>query len=150
MSDRPDIEIRIVSQPRYVCAIRRAIEALADSQGMNEQDAADLALAAAEAMANVIKHGYDGQTDRPINIQVSPINQNGRQGLEIVIEDECEQVDLSKIQGRPLEEVRPGGLGVHLIERIMDHVQYAHRQSGQGVRLTMRKFIDAQKTVQER
>lgn len=150
MSDRPDIEIRMISQPRYVCAVRRAIEALADSQGMSKQDAADLALAISEAMANVIKHGYDGQIDRPINIQVSPINPNGRKGLKIVIEDECEQVSLSQIQGRPLDEVRPGGLGIHLIERIMDQVQYAHRQSGQGMRLTMCKFIDAQKTVSER
>ena len=149
MSERPDIEIRMVSQPRYVCAIRRAIEALAGSQGMNEQDAADTGLAANEAMANVIKHGYEGQTDQPINIQIAVITQDGREGLEIVIEDECDQVDLSQIRSRPLEEVRPGGLGVHLIERIMDQVQYTHRQCGQGMRLTMRKFINAEKTVQE-
>ena len=60
--------------------------------------------------------------------------------LEIIIEDDARQVDLDTIRSRELEDVRPGGLGVHLISEIMDDVVYEHREAG-GMRLLMRKRL---------
>ena len=34
------------------------------------------------------------------------------------------KVDREKIVSRPLDEVRPGGLGVHFINEMMDEVEY--------------------------
>jgi anti-sigma regulatory factor (Ser/Thr protein kinase) len=136
-----DIEIRIVSEPRYVCAVRHAIASLAKTMGMSETSCANLELAITEAIANIIKHGYHGDERCPIWVKATPLQQDGREGLEVVIEDECQGVDLDKIKSRPLDEIRPGGLGVHIIREIMDEVDYSHREAGVGVRLRMRKFI---------
>jgi anti-sigma regulatory factor (Ser/Thr protein kinase) len=56
-----------------------------------------------------------------------------------MIEDEAEQVDPCTIKSRCLDEVRPGGLGVHIIREVMDEVAYECRSGGVGMRLTMVK-----------
>ena len=44
----------------------------------------------------------------------------------------------------PLDEVRPGGLGVHLIKSTMDQVEYRENAHG-GTTLTLVKHTSAQK-----
>ena len=139
--EHADVEIRIISESRYICAVRHAIASLAKAMGLDETSCANLALAITEAIANIIKHGYHGDEGRPIWVKVTPVQQGGRNGLEVVIEDECQGIDLDKIKSRSLDEIRPGGLGVHIIHEIMDEVDYSHREAGMGVRLRMRKFI---------
>ena len=55
-----------------------------------------------------------------------------------VIEDRAKQVDPATIRSRDLSEVRPGGLGVYIINEVMDDVTYAMRPEG-GMSLTMVK-----------
>ena len=40
--------------------------------------------------------------------------------IQFVIEDRARQVPLDRIKGRPLDDIRPGGLGIHLIREVMD------------------------------
>ena len=56
-----------------------------------------------------------------------------------MIEDEAAQVDPAAMQGRELDDVRPGGLGVHIIREVMDEVVYSKRET-KGMRLTMVKL----------
>ena len=141
MADTSDIEIRMLSQARYVCIGRSAAEAAARAVGMDEQTAGQVKLAVGEALANVIHHGYNDCPDHPIWLKLSPYAHDGTGGLEVVIEDECGQVDLSTIKGRKLEDIRPGGLGVHLIQQVMDYVEYRQREGGCGLTLIMRKNL---------
>ena len=60
--------------------------------------------------------------------------------MEFIFEDEARQVDIDTIRSRELDDVRPGGLGVHLISEIMDDTNYEHRPE-QGMRLTMKKRL---------
>ena len=94
-----------------------------------------MALAVDEALCNVIRHGYDSAQDRPIWVRLWP---EGERGLRIVIEDEAKQVDPATIRSRDLEEIRPGGLGVHIMHEIMDEVTFEKRDSV-GMRLTLVK-----------
>jgi anti-sigma regulatory factor (Ser/Thr protein kinase) len=63
--------------------------------------------------------------------------------IRIVIEDEAQQIDPALIRSRDLDEIRPGGLGVHIIKTIMDEAAYEKRSDGKGgtggMRLTMMK-----------
>ena len=52
--------------------------------------------------------------------------------------------DPSRICSRPLDEVRPGGLGVHLIRSTMDVVEYKQNGHG-GTTLTLVKHVSADK-----
>jgi hypothetical protein len=65
-------------------------------------------------------------------------------GLRIVIEDLGRQTDPGAIKGRDLDDVRPGGLGVHIIREVMDEVVYEKRPGG-GMRLTLVKCPHAPK-----
>ena len=55
-----------------------------------------------------------------------------------MIEDEARQVSPEQMRGRELEDIKPGGLGVHIIKEIMDEVTYEQRPN-QGMRLTLVK-----------
>jgi anti-sigma regulatory factor (Ser/Thr protein kinase) len=56
-----------------------------------------------------------------------------------VVRDYGRAVDPATIRGRDLSEVRPGGLGVHIIRSIMDEVCYEPAAGG-GTRLNMLKW----------
>ncbi len=144
MIDRPHIEIQVTSQPIYVGVVRAAVQTMAGKLGFSNEQSGHIILAVDEALTNVIRHGYHGKNDQPIWIKLTPIHGIDRAGLEIVIEDQSQGVDISKIKGRPLDEIRPGGLGVHIIQQMMDDVTYSQRTDTEGLRLRMCKYIQAQ------
>ncbi len=108
--------------------------------GFSHDSSSHLALAVDEALCNVIRHGYKQEVGHPIWIKIWPLDDDGTlgPGLCIVIEDEAEQIDPSKIQGRDLDDIRPGGLGVHIIRQVVDEAEYAARD-GAGMRLKLVK-----------
>lgn len=135
------IEITINSTPQCLPAVRAAIMSMATTAGFTETDAHAVAWAIDEALANVIKHGYGEGENGPINVGVSPVKSaDGRGGLRVQVRDFGRQVDPSLIRGRDLEDVRPGGLGVHIIRSVMDEVTYAPCPD-RGMLLTMTKHV---------
>jgi anti-sigma regulatory factor (Ser/Thr protein kinase) len=140
-----DINLRIVSKPVYLCVVRSAISAALERLGLDEPATARVMLAVDEAVTNVIRHGYDNAHDKPIWVRFRPVESNGRRrSFEIVVEDRAKQVDPEIIRGRDLADVRPGGLGVHIIREVMDEVEYTKREGG-GMRLFMSKtFVPAE------
>jgi len=142
MSDAP-IRIELVSDPMYLCGAREFVSCIAHRVGFDDMACSKIALAVDEAMCNVIRHGYKRDTTRPIWVTVIPTRPEGERpgAIEVVIEDEAEQIDPERIVGRPLEDVRPGGLGVHIMREVMDLVEYTKRD-GAGMRLRLRKRAD--------
>lgn len=142
MSDPHEVEIRILSRADHLCIVRQALCAALSKYGYAEGDVGQISLALDEALANVIRHGYEGRDDQPIWIKFGRVLDHGTPRLEIVVEDEARQVDPSRIAGRDLAEVRPGGLGVHIMNQIMDHVTFTPREGG-GMKLVMTKSAAA-------
>jgi anti-sigma regulatory factor (Ser/Thr protein kinase) len=102
-----------------------------------------------EALCNVIRHGYEQRGDGSIEVCVWPMAGEDAGGsgddpgavgggLYIRIEDRGRQTEPDHIRSRELTEIRPGGLGVHIIKEVMDYVRYDKREGG-GMRLTMMK-----------
>lgn len=139
-----DAHIRLAmrSNPMYLAAARELVSALSRRLGFPEAAAAKIALAVDEALCNIMRHGYDRRTDAPIWISLWPLDAGPAQaaGLKIVIEDEARQVEPAQIRGRDLEDVRPGGLGVHIIREVMDEARYEKR-ADIGMRLTLVKYL---------
>lgn len=138
--EQGEIVIQITSEPRCFCVVRAAAEAAALLCELDPTEAGEVKLAVTEALANVTRHGYKGRVDQPICVRLVPVLNGARPGLTVEIEDESQDVDLRQIKGRPLNEIRPGGLGVHIIRQIMDHVEYRHRTNTHGVCLRMSKY----------
>lgn len=148
MNSRPDqpphVRVELLSQPRYLCGAREMVIAIMTRFGFSDLASSQVALAVDEALANVICHGYRRRPDGKIWLSIWPIEHDdgtdGPEGVRIIIEDEAEQVDPSRIQGRDLEDIRPGGLGVHIIREVMDVVEYRKRDE-RGMRLTLVKRL---------
>ncbi|MHC5114857.1 MAG: ATP-binding protein [Planctomycetota bacterium] len=143
----PEIELKLFSQPRLLAPARALVGSFANRLGFNEIQCGQISLAIDEAICNIINHGYDRRPDGEIQIRIwalgdNPGGNDDAAGLHIVIEDRARQVDPEKIRSRDLDDVRPGGLGVYIIQEIMDEVQYEHR-SGGGMSLSMTKRVPA-------
>ena len=144
MSAQGKVELNIESSARCLPVVRSAVERMATMEGFGETDAHALTLAIDEALANVIKHGYDGRPDQSITITLSPTkSEDGRPGIAVEVRDHGRQVDPQSIQGRNLDDVRPGGLGVHIIRAVMDVCEYSCPPEG-GMLLRMVKYVARQ------
>lgn len=134
------VELNITSTPHSLPVVRAAVERMARTEGFSETDAHALTWAIDEALSNVIRHGYQNQPNQPITVSLEAVRgPDGRVGLCIIIRDMGRQVDLDTIQSRDLDEIRPGGLGVHVIRSIMDEVEYSCPPDG-GMKLKMIKY----------
>jgi len=96
-----------------------------------------------EAVANIMRHSYRGRLDQPIEVYCNRLHRqsNGRteQAIEILLFDCGPAVDTTKLPARPLDEVRPGGLGLHIIRGSMDTVEY--KRAGRLNRLRLVKYV---------
>jgi anti-sigma regulatory factor (Ser/Thr protein kinase) len=133
-SDHQRLEIR--SDPSALGAVRERIEAFALAHGLDEEAAGRMVLAVDEALTNVIRHAYHGATDQPIEIDLA------REGDELVVtvRDHGRVVHPEAIRSRDLDDIRPGGLGVHIMNECMTQVEFAPADGG-GTVLTMRKRL---------
>ncbi len=135
----PQLSIEVASDPSLLCGVRELVNRLARTIGFSEIQSSQVALAVDEALANVIRHGYDNRTDARIWLSIWTLapNEHGP-GLRVIIEDQARQVDPATIKSRELDDIRPGGLGVHIIREVMDETRYEKR-NGAGMRLTLEK-----------
>lgn len=140
---QPDIMLRVVSDVRYLAGAREMVAGVAKRLGFSHDSSSHLALAVDEALCNIIRHGYQQELGRPIWMRLWPLEDDGEHGpgVCIVIEDEARQVDPDQIQGRDLDDIRPGGLGVHIIRQVVDCAEYEPREHA-GMRLTLVKRLD--------
>lgn len=133
------LDLHITSDGEELAVVREHGLDMAQRIGFGEEDARRIVLALDEALANVIQHGYGGASGLPIHIVIEPWQEGSRRGIRVVICDEGKQVEPKQICGRDLDDIRPGGLGVYLMNAIMDKVEHSKRD--RGMRLEMVKFL---------
>lgn len=121
---RPALKLVIPSQTSFLALVREMTLRMAELAGFDEAGGRRLALAVDEATTNVIEHAYGGATDREVEIR---FEDRGPE-LRIEILDTGAMVDPRTVPRVDIEryvtERRTGGLGVHLMEKIMDSVTY--------------------------
>jgi anti-sigma regulatory factor (Ser/Thr protein kinase) len=140
-STNTQIELHICANPEYLCVARIAVRQVTQVVGLEEDKSESIILAVVEALTNVIRHGYGGPCDKPIIVKLNKIDygDENKPALEIMIRDFGKQVDPKSIKGRDLGKVKPGGVGVHLIQSAMDEIEYS-RAEDCGMQLRMIKY----------
>lgn len=138
-SNDAHIRLEMVSQPRFVAGIRTLVGTVAQRLGFNEADCGQISLAVDEALCNVINHGYEREPTGRIWLNIWA-TEGDAAGIRIQIEDCARQVEPESIKSRDLDDIRPGGLGVHIIKQVMDSATYEKREEG-GMRLTLFKRL---------
>lgn len=110
--------------------IRNIISGITSKMGFGKKDIHLIIVAALEAFSNIEKYAYDNGIGK---IQVK-VTSEGKT-LKIFLRDYGKKVDEEKLVSRDLNDIRPGGLGVHFIKEIMDSVEYLPVKDGNELRL---------------
>lgn len=120
------LKLQLHSDPKLLCVVRGALERLTEVLGFSAADCRSVTRAVDEALTNIIRHCYGGRLDQPIEVSCRRLAHRPAptEGLEILLSDRGPAVDPAKLRGRRLDEIKPGGLGLHFIRQSMDTVEY--------------------------
>lgn len=129
------VELRVPSDPDRLRLLRAGVTSAAQLCGFGPDDVCDIVLAVDEACQNVIRHAYKDAPKGDIVVSLL----RGDADLVVLIRDFAPPVDVSLVKSRALDDVRPGGLGVHLISEVMDESGFLPPPSGHGNLLRMKK-----------
>jgi len=130
---------------------RREIEAIGDifafletyvvGQSIDEKSAFCINLVVEELFTNMVRHN-EGGGDR---IVLSVERRNDRVHLELVDFD-VEPFDPETAEVPPveagIEERRPGGLGIYLVKKMVDDLNYEYEIENRRMRITVTKTLE--------
>ncbi|UCE86990.1 MAG: ATP-binding protein [Deltaproteobacteria bacterium] len=131
------LSLRVPARADQLRRVREEVRAAVDGCGCSAQAAGDIVLAVDEACQNIIRHAYGDACEGSIAIEIE------RVGDELVFSlvDSAPPLDPRSVKPRDLDDLRPGGLGTHLIRTVMDETDFARHPSGAGNLLRMVKRI---------
>ncbi len=129
--------IDVPARPGRLKMLRALVSECAANSGCNEDLVRDLTLAVDEACQNVIRHAYGGDETGSMILEA----RTKGECLVFYLRDFAPPVDVSQVAPRDLDDLRPGGLGTHLIRSVLDEVAFMPPPEGGGNVLKMVKRI---------
>jgi phosphoserine phosphatase len=93
-----------------------------------------------ELFTNVVKYGVGGAAH--VDVDIATV----AGGVEVALTDyDVERFDVTEVPDArvdlPVEERKPGGLGLHLVRRMVDRVDYEYRDVERRSRIRFRKHL---------
>jgi serine/threonine-protein kinase RsbW len=137
------IEMKLPASAEYVSLIRLTLSGVFTRAGASYDDIEDSKIAVSEAVTNAVKHAYKhSEQNGMINICFELFDDK----IKIIISDQGESFDYESTKSKlgPYQEnenidfLREGGLGLFLIESLMDEVKVSKES---GVTISMIKYI---------
>ncbi len=125
-------EIEFASHPANLSLVRDFVRQFLRPLDFAEVEKDLIILGLDEACTNVIRYAYHQQTNQLI---VLVCDQHADR-VVFRLRDFGVQCDPAQLNGRPLDLVQPGGLGIHLIKRAFDQVDYNLKREGTELVLT--------------
>jgi len=121
------MEVTLPNSLAAVARLHAAVAHFCQLRAIHPEIEFKIDLALEEVFTNIVRHGYDDSRSHEIVVRL----QGGRDRVRITIEDDgrhfnpllAPAVDVNSA----LAERRVGGLGIHLVRRLMDHVRYQRR-----------------------
>ncbi len=128
------VTLQVPSQPKYLYIIRSTVYPVVHEAGFSKRETRRIVLALDEACSNIIKYAYHGDPTKAIvmGISVDPMR------ITIQLKDSGAKPDVDSISPRALDDIRPGGLGTHIMKSVFDRVEY-DTSAAEGTVLTLVK-----------
>ncbi len=130
--------LHVPSSSENLAMIRNFVSEIASRATLREDEAALLAVAVDEACANVIEHAYGHDASKQVTVRATIDDEQ----IRIDVIDHGKGFDPSIVKPKDprqlIKERASGGLGMGLIQRIMDEVRY-HVVPGEKNELKMVK-----------
>lgn len=127
-------EIEFASHPANLALVRDFVRRFLMPLRFPDQEKDLMILGLDEACTNVIRYAYNHELNRPIALVCEEL----AGGVQFRLRDFGSQCDPSRLSGRPLDLVQPGGLGMHLIRTAFDQVDYNLKK--EGTELVLARF----------
>lgn len=132
--------LKVPAEERHLVEIRDFVQDAGEKLLIPNQILANTKLAVDEACTNIVRHGYKDMPAGPIEIVITG---NGRE-FSVAIHDKGRPFDIRNVKrpdlGVYIENRRRGGLGVWIINSVMDDVRY--HTGPDGNTLLMVKRLD--------
>lgn len=132
------VQLVIPAEADYIELVRLTVYGIGNRMGFSYEDIEDMKVAVAEACNNAVLHAYeDGQKG---NIELTFHMQGETMSIEIRDHGSSFEIGQEDRETRPLhfkelEEITAGGLGLFLMEALMDEVEVLN-EGGTRVMLT--------------
>jgi len=124
--------LEINSDPSELKKVREKVEAFC-KENQIKVNLLEIKLAIDEALQNIIRHAYKLDKTKKITIKLEKISGDS---FKAEIRDYGERVPIDQIKHRALDDIKPGGLGVHFIKSISKEMTYEHKDEA-GTLLTL-------------
>ena len=119
------------------------LDAFGRQHGLSNAALFELHLALDELLTNVVSYGYADNAEHEIVVRLTIAPPDGGRCIEVTIEDDARPFNpleaLAPDVDAPVAERPIGGLGIYLVRRVMDDLEY-RRERGKNV-LVMRKTV---------
>lgn len=134
-----DFRVHVRSDPRFLRCIRSLVRGWIETCDPGSDAVDEMVLAIDEACSNAMRHSYGGRCDRWVELTLRVDDTH----LEIRLCDEGMPCPPEQVQRRELEKpdpknLKPGGLGVQLMHRAFDEVEFCPEET-QGNCVIMRR-----------
>lgn len=142
MTNYDYVEMRFPATAEYVGLVRLTLSGILSRAGASYDDIEDAKIAVSEAVTNAVKHAYQGQVKGDVLVGYVIFEDK----VEVIVSDSGQSFDYEKAKAElgPYQEdenvdfIREGGLGLFLIESLMDEVSI---KKDAGVTISMTKYI---------
>ncbi|MBD2844914.1 anti-sigma B factor RsbW [Paenibacillus sp. IB182496] len=144
------IHLEVPATAEYVDLVRITLYGIAAKMGFMFEEIEDMKVAVSEACNNAVLHAYGNP---PVGTTADAPSQPPRMevrffkkedALSIVVKDNGKSFDAqhvesaaSPLEGKSINEINAGGLGLYLMQALMDQVE-VHSEAGTEVILTKR------------
>lgn len=130
------VTVSLPSDVNYLDIARAFVAEIAGKVGLNSSEIHDLQLAVTEAVTNVIEHAYAGDADQRIELA---IEKDGECFIVAITDSGQVKFDPASKADPDMKEYmsqcRVGGLGLFLMRKLMDQVEYSSDDNHNRVRL---------------
>jgi serine/threonine-protein kinase RsbW len=127
--------LSVDSSTKHLSEVRDFVAEHAQNVGLSEKDISEIRLAVDEAFTNIIKHAYKNRPSKPVKIEVGVDSKK----LWISIMDEGESFKPDEYKApdilKRIKNKQRGGMGVFLIQKLMDQVQYNRKGTLNEIRM---------------
>lgn len=131
--------ISVQASTEHLAKVRDFVARHATDFGFKKQDVADIRLAVDEAYTNIIKHAYKNEEHKSVDIELG-YNSNE---FWIILKDTGNAFDPRNYTKpdvrRKIKEKKRGGVGVYLIRKLMDDVEYSQDSGVNEIRMTKKR-----------
>lgn len=140
------IEIKIPAKPEYIGVVRLTLSGIASRLGCTYEELEDIKVAVSEACTNAVQHAYSMDEHGEVIVGIGIYQDK----LELMVADNGRSFNFKQTKtalapytaSSSVEQLKEGGLGLYLIETLMDEVRVINHS---GVTVFMLKNISGER-----